>query len=587
MSMTRKEKASKWWIIKKLSKEGYVTYARLLENFDLNITDDPNVVAYMEPGKGRIVINSELDEDQVSVACRHEILHQFLEHEKRLLDNLAKKFNIPPEKMDDTTIGQLKNILYKDSNFNIAADYEISNRAYTDKDKEAIRNINLGGRILSGLVTEDKHPEWINYSVEQMYDELTKEDESQNNDQDDDSNDDSDSQDNNQQNSQTPQNGRSGKNSSNNQSGSSEEQDSNDQSTDKDDSKKDNKSNSSNSGSSNKSDSGEEESNNSSNGSGGSESSEEGSGSGSGSGSSKSSLDKETQDKLNKALKSKGSKDDKKDKSPDIGDKGSSEIQDKEEEERQKQIEKERKEAEENGEDYDEESEEELKDRLDRIKKMTDDSEAADAIADEDDKKVSADKARAKAKEIKKYNSKPSVKFENDLSRFIKKQITDDRDRTWKVFNKNTIGSGIITRGYARTPNKHIPKINVYYDQSGSWSPTDIEVGNNMLGVLNQYVRKNQIAIDIYYFANHIETDANAARVQGGTGAGKELLDHIKATNPDNVIIMTDSDFDWYGFPSEMTTVPGAVWFLWKGGDVSNWLKSNLRGRTETNSYNI
>lgn len=271
----------------------------------------------------------------------------------------------------------------------------------------------------------------------------------------------------------------------------------------------------------------------------------------------------------------------------DIGDTGDSDIQDEEEKERQKQIEKEREEAKANGEDYDEESEEELKDRLNRIKKMTDDDETADALADEDDRKVSVDKAKAKAKEIKKYNSKPSVKFENDLSRFIKKQITDDRDRTWKVFNKNTIGSGIITRGYSRTPNKHIPKINVYYDQSGSWTDQDVEVGNNMLGVLNQYVRKNQIAIDIYYFANHVETDQMNARSQGGTGAGRELLDHIKSTNPDNVIVMTDSDFDWYDFPSGLVTVPGAVWFLWKGGKISSWLKSNLRGRTETNSYNI
>lgn len=608
MSMTRKEKASKWWIIKKLSKEGYVTYARLLENFDLNITDDPNVVAYMEPGKGRIVINSELDEDQVSVACRHEILHQFLEHEKRLLDNLAKKFNIPPENMDDLTIKQLKNILYKDKNFNIAADYEISNRAYTDKDKEAIRNINLGGRILSGLVTEDKHPEWVDWSVEQMYDELTKDEDEDEDDQDqnddlgnsDDDNDGSDSEqsDNNQQSggnsSSGDESGDSSDEDQNDQSGDGSNDDSNDQENDSDngesggsnssndqESDDDNSDSSGSNSSGSASDGGDDQESDSSDSSSG----EQGDSGQSGSG--RSGLDKETQDKLDKALKrsKKGSKN--QDKTPDIGDKGSSEIQDKEEEERKKQIEKERQEAEENGQDYDEESEEELKDRLDRIKKMTDDQEAADALASEDDEKVAADKARAKAKEIKKYNAQPSVKFENDLSRFIKKQVTDDRDRTWKVFNKNTIGSGIITRGYARTPNKHIPKINVYYDQSGSWSEQDVEVGNNMLGVLNQYVRKNQIAVDIYYFANHIETDAKKARSQGGTGAGQELINHIKSSNPDNVIVMTDQDFDWYNFPNNSVTVPGAVWFLWKGGSVSNWLKSNLKGSRETNSYNI
>lgn len=160
------------WIIKKLVREGYVTYAKLFENFDLNITNNPGVIAYMEPGRGRIVINSELDEDQVSVAIRHEILHEFLKHEKRLITNLAKKFNLDPEKLLDKDLEFLRSKLYSTSDFNIAADYEISNRAYTDKDKEAIRNINLGGRILSGLVTEDQHPDWVDLTVEEMYDKL-------------------------------------------------------------------------------------------------------------------------------------------------------------------------------------------------------------------------------------------------------------------------------------------------------------------------------------------------------------------------------------------------------------------------------
>lgn len=172
MGMTKKEKASKMWIIKKLVREGYVTYAKLFENFDLNITNNPGVIAYMEPGRGRIVINSELDEDQVSVAIRHEILHEFLKHEKRLITNLAKKFNLDPEKLLDKDLEFLRSKLYSTSDFNIAADYEISNRAYTDKDKEAIRNINLGGRILSGLVTEDQHPDWVDLTVEEMYDKL-------------------------------------------------------------------------------------------------------------------------------------------------------------------------------------------------------------------------------------------------------------------------------------------------------------------------------------------------------------------------------------------------------------------------------
>lgn len=175
MSMTREEKFAKEFIQNKLAKEGYPTYARLLGLFDLNLTDRPNVIAYMEPGKGRIVVNRGLDEDQVSVVIRHEILHQYLEHEDRLLKKLAKDSDLDYEVLNDIEIQDLKKDLYKNSDFNIAGDYEISNLAYTDRDKQTIRQININGQLLSGLVTEDQHPEWVELSVEEMYDELKKE----------------------------------------------------------------------------------------------------------------------------------------------------------------------------------------------------------------------------------------------------------------------------------------------------------------------------------------------------------------------------------------------------------------------------
>lgn len=57
---------------------------------------------------------------------------------------------------------------------NIAGDYEISNRGYTDADKATVRAIMLNGQILQGLVTEDQHPDWVNLSLEEMYDKLTE-----------------------------------------------------------------------------------------------------------------------------------------------------------------------------------------------------------------------------------------------------------------------------------------------------------------------------------------------------------------------------------------------------------------------------
>ena len=42
----------------------------------------------MEPGKGRIVVNETLDEKQISTVVRHEILHEYLKHERRYVQSL-------------------------------------------------------------------------------------------------------------------------------------------------------------------------------------------------------------------------------------------------------------------------------------------------------------------------------------------------------------------------------------------------------------------------------------------------------------------------------------------------------------------
>ena len=172
MSMTKFERQAKNEVLDVLREEGYPTYARLLNMFDVNLTSDPGVIGYMSPSEGKIVLNKGLDIEQVSVIVRHEILHEYLTHEMRLLKHLAQSMGLDYDDLDDIKIKDLKKELYKNSNFNIAADYEISNRGYTDADKETVRNIKLNGQILTGLVTEDEHPDWTNLSVEDMFDKL-------------------------------------------------------------------------------------------------------------------------------------------------------------------------------------------------------------------------------------------------------------------------------------------------------------------------------------------------------------------------------------------------------------------------------
>lgn len=157
MGMTRKEQIGKRNIINELGSHGYATYAKLFSLFELHLTADPEVIGYMVPQKGIITINEGLEMDQVSVVVRHEILHEYFKHYERALAYMGLEKS---QSLHELT--------------NIAGDYDISNKGYTDADKRNIRRIKLNGQTLSGLVTEDKHPDWVNLSFEDMIDELEK-----------------------------------------------------------------------------------------------------------------------------------------------------------------------------------------------------------------------------------------------------------------------------------------------------------------------------------------------------------------------------------------------------------------------------
>ena len=56
---------------------------------------------------------------------------------------------------------------------NIIEDFEISNKRYSAEDKKIVRAMQLNGRVIGGMVTED-HRGWDKLPLETMYDELEK-----------------------------------------------------------------------------------------------------------------------------------------------------------------------------------------------------------------------------------------------------------------------------------------------------------------------------------------------------------------------------------------------------------------------------
>jgi hypothetical protein len=80
---------------------------------------------------------------------RHELAHYLLQHDIKMAQYISKKYgDVYYEHF------KLSNLLHK--TLNIIMDFEISNKVYKQEDdKDVVRNLHDGVRILSGLVTDD------------------------------------------------------------------------------------------------------------------------------------------------------------------------------------------------------------------------------------------------------------------------------------------------------------------------------------------------------------------------------------------------------------------------------------------------
>lgn len=224
--------------------------------------------------------------------------------------------------------------------------------------------------------------------------------------------------------------------------------------------------------------------------------------------------------------------------------------------------------------------------RMARIKKEWEDK-SEKANLDTDITKAKFKDKELRAARLGKVSISPLDRFLDSLQRFIRDELGYGREATWKRPSKRTVpGSDVLSKGRARNYNHKIPKLVVYFDQSGSWGEEDVRIGMQAIATLQQYEARGQLKIEVYYFAEHVHSNPNEARAEGGTGVGQELLDHIEEVGADNVIIMTDSDLDQQGDFSRKVTVDGAVWFLFRNGR-SERLMDYLSGAKLTRSYDI
>ncbi len=454
-------------IINILRKQGYPTYARLVDLFDIYLTDDGNVVGYMIPGQANIVLNKDLSINQVSTIVRHEILHEYLTHG-------------PRQQEFDKAHPELNPHLAPHDISNIAADFEISNKGYTDADKTTVRNIKLGDKILRGLVTEDDHPEWADLSYEEMYKKLLEQD----------ADDRAQIQKLLDQISQLSQKDL--------EDMMDDAQDIQDGSEGQGDDSQDTQS--SNSSGGKPQDNSEKE------------------GESKGDNSSDSSNKKDIKDAAEKAKQAASKL---KDELADAeGDANQSEGVFDSPSEQARKV--------------------DIAARAKKIREFIDSLEEKSKIDSENVGAIRKEKAAKAARDVDRYQGSGLSQFKLNLNRFIADQVGEVEDDSYARIHPSYEDGEFIMPGKLVREEKNIPLINIYHDVSGSFrDERKTAAAFKAIESLNQYVRDGDIEIKLYYFADRVSDNKNNA---GGGTRGEPILDHIEQTKPTNVIVITDSD---------------------------------------------
>lgn len=216
----------------------------------------------------------------------------------------------------------------------------------------------------------------------------------------------------------------------------------------------------------------------------------------------------------------------------------------------------------------------------------------------EQEMQVRADKRRKRANqpELDKYtNYRPINEFYVDLYRTIADQVkqveidNQSYDEINPEYDDDVIMKADITQ-YEQRQEK--PSIDFFFDVSSSWENSDVELGKRFVASLKEFVDRDELELNIYYFSDIVDQDLDLARSYGGTTAWTKILDTIKSNNAKNVVVMTDGDMDKYAARSgQKCLVEGVVWYIWKIGGYyttgAQELPKYLKGMQGTTQYSF
>lgn len=178
--MTDRERKVKKALCQLLINKGHRKYAERFWKFDFNIIDSkkhPDFTAAISFDEATVFISdgflgtSEAIFNQLDVLLRHELAHNLMMHQIRLMHVFKRLHkNNPDEAYEHISYSaSLHHIL------NIIEDFEISNKRYTDADKKIVKAMVLNGKVIGGLITEEHRTNWASMPLEAMYNELSNE----------------------------------------------------------------------------------------------------------------------------------------------------------------------------------------------------------------------------------------------------------------------------------------------------------------------------------------------------------------------------------------------------------------------------
>lgn len=242
------------------------------------------------------------------------------------------------------------------------------------------------------------------------------------------------------------------------------------------------------------------------------------------------------------------------------------------------------------------EDEEELKKKKAKVGQWSTDPKTLKELEAEDDVALEKDfrKEKAREKENTKYAKVGTLdEFKLNFYNAIKHQVemVIQEYQSYNEINAEYESEDVIMKAdlTQEIPEEVIPVIDIYFDVSGSWDSEDIEIGKKAIATVKEFEDAGEIKLNIFYFSNGVSNTFESTRALYGTGTHgwPEILKNIKATEAQNIMIMTDDDIEGIGNAKYGPTckVDGCVWFLWRNGLASPSCVSHLIGRQGNYQY--